>query len=236
MPTGLKKIEKDVRKISQGGNIPALEVTIETTEEALTFSYNNENTDPQSIYGIGSTTKLLAAVLAIKKVENGELNLDDPITAYIDPLEMKKILPILVILFATNCRTDKSKQMDDNYKRIIESYIRSYNTFDVEGMIRDLHEAVVFENISNGRVELTTTGIEEFRKQAESAKDYFSERQQSIQSWNFEGNVVTIAIDYQAILAIDLPNGMKPGDTLQLKGQSVFEFKDRKIVKIQDKS
>lgn len=87
-PVGLKKIEKEVRKISEAGNIPSLEVTVQTGAEVLTFSYNNEQTSPQSVYGIGSTTKLPAAVLVAKKVENGELNPEDPITAYIDPSEI----------------------------------------------------------------------------------------------------------------------------------------------------
>lgn len=90
-PVGLKKVEKEVRKISESGNIPSLEVTVQTTEDLLTFSYNNENTNLQSIYGIGSATKMLAAVLIIKKVEDGELGLNDPITSYIDPAEIKFI-------------------------------------------------------------------------------------------------------------------------------------------------
>ena len=43
-------------------------------------------------------------------------------------------------------------------------------------------------------------------------------------------------IDYKAILNMDLPNGMKKGDTLEMKGQSQFEFKNDRIVKILDVS
>ena len=126
--------------------------------------------------------------------------------------------------------------MEATQKKIIENYIQAYNSFDVEGMIKDLHHDIVFENISNDQVNLTTKGIVEFKKQAELAKTYFTEREQKITSWNFLGNTVVITIDYKGVLAMGLPNGMSAGDTLQLKGQSTFEFNDGQLIKIVDKS
>ncbi|WP_257791729.1 hypothetical protein [Pontibacter actiniarum] len=36
--------------------------------------------------------------------------------------------------------------MNDTLKQqVIENYIRAYNAFDVEGMVKDLHQEVVFE-------------------------------------------------------------------------------------------
>lgn len=121
-------------------------------------------------------------------------------------------------------------------KEIIEYYVNSYNSFDIIGMTKDLDEKVVFENISNGKVDLRTEGISEFKEQAGLAKQYFQERRQTIESWNFGENTVSIGIDYEAILAKDLPNGLKKGDTLRLKGQSEFEFRDGRIIRITDKS
>ncbi|MEO1051018.1 MAG: nuclear transport factor 2 family protein [Bacteroidota bacterium] len=149
---------------------------------------------------------------------------------------MKKILTLILITLIFSCQTDKSKQMNEERKLIIENYIKAYNGFDIDGMVKDLDKAVVFENVTNGEVDLTTNGVEEFRKQAESATAYFREREQSVQSWDFKENEIIVDIAYKAILAIELPNGMKPGDTLELKGQSVFTFKDGKVVKIQDRS
>lgn len=126
--------------------------------------------------------------------------------------------------------------MNERQKQIIENYIHSYNTFDVEGMVKDLHQDVVFENISDGQVTLSVKGIEAFKKQAESAKAYFSQREQRITSWEFRDETVSIQIDYSGRLAMDLPNGARAGETLRLKGQSLFEFKGGQISKIQDKS
>lgn len=126
--------------------------------------------------------------------------------------------------------------MKEEQKDSIEHYIKSYNEFDIAGMTKNLSETVVFENVSNGKVELRTEGITEFKKQAEAAVSYFSQRKQTIEAWEFMNSKVVIEIDYQAILAIDLPNGMKTGDTLALKGVSEFEFENGKIISITDKS
>ena len=43
-----------------------------------------------------------------------------------------------------------------------------------------------------------------------------------------------MAIDYRATVAMELPNGLKPGDTLRLQGKSIFRFDDGKIISIED--
>ncbi|WP_294316984.1 nuclear transport factor 2 family protein [uncultured Chryseobacterium sp.] len=122
----------------------------------------------------------------------------------------------------------------ERYITVIENYISAYNRFDVKGMCRDLSEDVLFENISDGNVDMSIKGIENFKKQAEAATAYFSERHQRIESWNFNNHVVTIEISYQATLAIDLPNGMKKGNMLTLKGISEFVFEDHEIISLRD--
>ena len=121
-------------------------------------------------------------------------------------------------------------------QQIVEHYVNSYNSFDVAGMLKNLDQEIIFENMSNGVVDLRTDGIEDFRIQAETATQYFKERTQKIVSWTYSDTTVTIMIDYKAILNMDLPNGMKKGDTLEMKGQSQFEFKNDRIVKILDVS
>ncbi|MCT4604285.1 MAG: nuclear transport factor 2 family protein [Marinifilum sp.] len=121
-------------------------------------------------------------------------------------------------------------------KDLIENYLKAYNQFDIEGMIANLHEDIVFENFSEGIQNLRTEGIGEFKKQAEEAAKHFSKRHQSIRQWDIQIDKIVVEIKYEAILAIDLPNGMKAGDRLQLKGQSEFVFTDAKISKIVDRS
>lgn len=124
--------------------------------------------------------------------------------------------------------------MKEQRETIIRHYIEAYNNYDVEGMIRHMSAGIKFENISNGQVNMTIEGIEEFKKQAEQAKAFFSGRKQTIQSFDHDDNSTTIEIDYSAILAMDFPNGMKKGDALTLAGSSVFTFDENKIIALKD--
>ena len=126
--------------------------------------------------------------------------------------------------------------MDDQRKAIIKDYLMSYNNFDVSDMLKNLDEQVIFENYSDGKLNVEIKGIKAFKQQAESAKAYFESREQKVTKWTFSGDVVEIEIDYSAVLAMDFPGGMKAGDTLHMKGQSTFFFQGDKIIKIQDRS
>ena len=122
------------------------------------------------------------------------------------------------------------------YRSIIENYIEAYNTFDIDRMLRDMHENVRFENISGGEVSLITNGIDELRNQAKKAIQLFRKREQKVLDMQFEDNCVEIQIDYKGILAVDLPEGLKAGDRIELKGKSVFTFRDNKIIELKDLS
>lgn len=119
-------------------------------------------------------------------------------------------------------------------EKIIENYIDGYNQFQIEKMVTDFDDEIIFENIQNDVKNMTLNGLIEFRKQAEQAKAYFSERTQTIKSFKHTDNITEIEIDYKAILAMDFPNGMKKGQVLNLIGKSVFEFGGAKIIKLTD--
>lgn len=121
-------------------------------------------------------------------------------------------------------------------KDIIDKYIQAYNSFDIDGMLAFIHDDVKFKNISCGNINLTTNGIKEFRSAAEQAKTLFESRYQKIKNYNFENDTASIEIDYEGVLSKDIPNGLKSGERLKLKGKSVFKFKDGKIVSLSDYS
>ncbi|MFB9077701.1 nuclear transport factor 2 family protein [Flavobacterium procerum] len=121
-------------------------------------------------------------------------------------------------------------------EKIIGNYVEGYNQFDIDKMIADFDEAIIFENVQNGEINMTLNGIKEFVSQAEKAKEYFSARKQTITGFSHDATTTTIEIDYLAILAIDFPNGLKAGQELNLKGKSVFEFSGGKIIKLTDVS
>lgn len=119
-------------------------------------------------------------------------------------------------------------------EQIIKNYIAAYNSFDVEGMLKDLDENVQFQNISSGEINLSTRGLSAFKEQAEKAKAFFTSRKQTITAFKHELNQTEIEIDYHAVLAIDFSDNLKKDDELDLKGKSVFTFSDSKITAITD--
>jgi len=121
-------------------------------------------------------------------------------------------------------------------QQIIEQYVQAYNQFDIAGMLQYLHDDVIFENSSNGAVDLRLEGIDAFQAQAKTAVDLFESREQKITDWEFLDDLVRIGVDYTGVIAVDLPNGVQAGDTLSLEGRSSFWFKEGKIVRILDES
>ena len=123
-----------------------------------------------------------------------------------------------------NGRTDK-----------IYQYIEAYNQFDVPNMIVNMSDTIIFLNMENHKTTIRLEGIDEFKKQAVEAVSYFTHRKQTILSMTHKANSAEILVDYDAIVAMDFPNGTKKGDQIKLKGKSIFEFsQDGKIEKLTD--
>jgi ketosteroid isomerase-like protein len=121
-------------------------------------------------------------------------------------------------------------------KNLIERFVRAYNSFDVDGMMALMHPECSFQNISGGQVTASAAGIRQFRELAEKSKALFSSRSQTITAYKFEPESVTVDIDYQGVLCVDLPNGSQAGQTLKLRGKSVFRFRDGLIYELIDQS
>ena len=125
---------------------------------------------------------------------------------------------------------------DDYIQQTITNYIDAYNNFDIPGMLVNLHPAFVFKNVERGEVNLVTNGLIEFKAQAEAAATFFSQRKQTITDIQIEGRMAEVAIVYNAVLAVDLPNGLQKGESLSLQGKSIFNFQDGLITSIEDHS
>lgn len=127
--------------------------------------------------------------------------------------------------------------MGDQQKRdLIERYIAAYNAFNIDGMLTVMSDDVVFRNVSDGEITMEIEGREELRVAAEQAKAMFSTRTQKPTGWAFSGDTVTVEIDYQAVLSVDIEDGPDAGETMWLKGWSVFRFEDGLVVEFEDHS
>ncbi|MEJ6472698.1 nuclear transport factor 2 family protein [Pseudoalteromonas piscicida] len=117
---------------------------------------------------------------------------------------------------------------------LVKNYLSAYNQFDIPGMLAQLTDDVVFENLANGEVTTRTTTKLAFAELANQSAKLFSERNQSLQKATRDNDLFIIEVLYKAKLAQDLANGMKAGQTISLNGRSEFAFRDGKICLIRD--
>lgn len=127
--------------------------------------------------------------------------------------------------------------MDEDEKRsLVECYLAAYNAFDIDGMVAVIHPDNEFKNVSGGEVNATTSGAGDFRLLAEKSSELFRSRKQKILTFWSNADQASVAVAFEGVLASDLPNGMKAGETLRLNGRSEFTFCDGKIYRIKDVS
>ena len=119
-------------------------------------------------------------------------------------------------------------------EKIIKNYIDAYNNFNIEKMLVDLDENIKFKNISNGITNMALNDLFSFKAQAKQSKNLFTKRTQTIKSWKHDDKITEIEVDYEAVLAIDLPNGLKKGENLDMQGKSIFKFLGNKIIELTD--
>ena len=121
-------------------------------------------------------------------------------------------------------------------RELIERFIAAYNAFDIDGMVAHLSLDVRFENYSGDNLTVATNGITEFRQLAEQSKSLFSERAQRISSIQFDGGTAIVTIEYRGRFAVDVPDGPRAGEVIELRGTSEYSFRDGRIMKIIDRS
>jgi hypothetical protein len=127
--------------------------------------------------------------------------------------------------------------MDESEKEsLVQRYIRAYNDFVIDGMVALMHPECRFQNVSNGEVNASTTGINQLRELAEKSEELFSSRRQTITCYGHDGESLSVNIDYEGILRLDIPNGPKAGETLKLTGRSDFQFREGLIYALTDYS
>ena len=121
-------------------------------------------------------------------------------------------------------------------RTLVDQYIEAYNRMDVAAMLETLHPDVAFKNIAGGTVSASTSGLAEFKALAQQSLPLFSERQQTVLSFEANEAQAVVAIGFRAVVANDLPNGLRQGQVLSLTGRSEFEFRDGAIFGIVDVS
>jgi ketosteroid isomerase-like protein len=119
---------------------------------------------------------------------------------------------------------------------VIGRYIASYNARDIDGMIACVTDDVVFENISNTGQSMRLDGKDSMREVAELSGNAFSYRRQRIVNLVIGAGKAAAEIEFEGKAAVDLPNGLRAGDTVQVRGSSFFEFRGNLLSRIADYS
>lgn len=118
-------------------------------------------------------------------------------------------------------------------QEIISNYINAYNSFDLEKMIIDFDENIIFEYHQNGKRTVLLKGLEKVILQAQEASKLFKSRNQTIKLYRHTEETTEIEVEFNAILSVDF-NGQKAGQHIHLLGKSIFEFENSKIIRLTD--
>mgnify|MGYP003726123309 CR=1 FL=1 len=108
---------------------------------------------------------------------------------------------------------------------VINRYLACYNARDIDGMLDCVTEDVVFENISNTGQSMRLDGRDMMRQVAELSGNAFSYRRQRLVNIVSGGSKAAAEIEFEGKAAVDLPNGIKSGETVKVRGASFFEFR-----------
>ena len=119
---------------------------------------------------------------------------------------------------------------------VIARYIQSYNARDIDGMLDCVTDDVVFENISNAGGSMRLDGKDMMRQVAELSGNAFSYRRQCLINVVSGGGKAAAEIEFEGKAAVDLPNGVKAGETVKVRGASFFEFRGNLLCRIADYS
>jgi len=125
---------------------------------------------------------------------------------------------------------------EEEINHSIYRFVDAYNNFDIDAMIGMLAPEIRFENISGGEVNAKTTGKTEFEVLARQSARLFACRKQTVKTMKIEGDRAFVEIEFEGIFAQDLPNGLKTGKKIVLKGTSEFVFTNGLISSIVDRS
>tara|TARA_R110000787_G_scaffold4726_33_gene18066 strand:+ start:608 stop:994 length:387 start_codon:yes stop_codon:yes gene_type:complete len=119
---------------------------------------------------------------------------------------------------------------------VIARYIASYNARDIDGMIGCVTDDVVFENISNTGQSMRLDGKDMMRQVADLSGNAFSYRRQRLVNVVTGAGKAAAEIEFEGKAAVDLPNGIRAGETVKIRGASFFEFRGNLLCRIADYS
>jgi len=124
--------------------------------------------------------------------------------------------------------------MQNSNQKIVEEYLKFYNSKNIESMIELFTNEIQFESISNSAGITKANNKEQLYELAKKSTEFFEERKQEVIHWVIAENKIAIEIEFWCRLAKDFPNGKKAGEGMRLLGASFFTFENGKISRLAD--
>ena len=121
-------------------------------------------------------------------------------------------------------------------RALIDRYIDAYHRMDINAMLAVIHREVIFENYTGGTLSVRTIGMDELRHLAERSRHLFSARRQTITGYSEANGTAYVQIFFEGTFAIDLPNGVRAGQSIAMPGRSEFRERDGLLIYIADHS
>jgi F420-dependent methylenetetrahydromethanopterin dehydrogenase len=113
-------------------------------------------------------------------------------------------------------------------------YFSFYNNFDTEGMISFLHEDIGYKRMSQGKLVESKFGIPEIKQMEYNLSKLYKKREKIIEEIKFVDDWVVVHSNSCYIFADNVSDKSIRGKLVSIKVQSIFHFKDDKIVLIED--
>lgn len=122
---------------------------------------------------------------------------------------------------------------DEQKRALVNDYIQAYNRMDAVALLETLHPAVRFEHMVDQEVVLQLEGWEAFQQQFETTNALFTVHIQQLTVQEILADSLSATVNFYGKLkpTAELPEAQE----LYLTGEAYYEFKDRKIIHIQDR-
>lgn len=117
---------------------------------------------------------------------------------------------------------------------IVREYLDASLAKDAGRLAACFADDIHFEHHSNTGGTVTARGLAAVRGLVNDSARAIRATRQGVRDVVVAGNRVAVEIDFEGIAAADLPNGLKAGDTLRLRGVSFFTLRDGKIAALRD--
>jgi ketosteroid isomerase-like protein len=119
---------------------------------------------------------------------------------------------------------------------LVQRYVESYNSNDVEGMLACCNDDVVFETIANPGGSIRLTGKNEMREVLMATTIAFRERRHQLISMIVDGERVAAETVFSGVAAAELGGNVRLGEHVSIRGATIFERRGAGLGRICDYS